>query len=65
MTWGFPLILTGKQSLKLKPEAVNNTRSDKLLTAFWRQSFVKRRCLIPVSAWGDAEDEKGRLTRTW
>jgi len=65
MTWGFPLALTGRQGQKLKPRPVNNTREDKLHTAFWRDSFVKRRCLIPVSAWGEAEGEKGRMTRTW
>lgn len=65
MTWGFPLSLTGKQGQKLKPRPVNNAREDKLHTAFWRDSFVKRRCLIPVSAWAEAEGEKGRMTRTW
>ena len=65
MTWGFPLSLTGKQGQKLKPKPVNNAREDKLQTAFWRDSFANRRCLIPVSAWGEAEGEKGRMTRTW
>lgn len=65
MTWGFPLLLTGKQGQKLKPKPVNNAREDKLQTAFWRDSFAKRRCLIPVTAWAEAEGEKGRMTRTW
>lgn len=65
MTWGFPLSLTGKQGQKLKPRPVNNAREDKLGTAFWRDSFVRRRCLIPVDAWAEAEGEKGRMTRTW
>ncbi len=65
MTWGFPLILTGKQGQRLKPKPVNNAREDKLGTAFWRDSFARRRCLIPVSAWAEAEGEKGRMTRTW
>jgi len=65
MTWGFPLSLTGKQGQKLKSKPVNNAREDKLHTAFWRDSFAKRRCLIPVSAWAEAEGEKGRMTRTW
>lgn len=65
MTWGFPLVLTGKQGQKLKPKPVNNAREDKLHTAFWRDSFTKRRCLIPVSAWAEAEGERGRMTRTW
>lgn len=65
MTWGLPLTLTGKQGQKLKPKPVNNARKDKLGTPFWRDSFAKRRCLIPVSAWAEAEGEKGRMTRTW
>jgi len=65
MTWGFPLSLTGKQGQRLKPKAVTNAREDKLHTAFWRDSFAHRRCLIPVSAWAEAEGERGRMTRTW
>jgi putative SOS response-associated peptidase YedK len=65
MTWGFPLILTGQRGQQLKPKAVNNARAEKLSTAFWHQSFEKRRCLIPVSAWAEAEGEKGRMTQTW
>ncbi len=65
MTWGFPLVLTGKQGQKLKAKPVNNAREDKLQTAFWRDSFAKRRCLVPVTAWAEAEGQKGRMTRTW
>ena len=65
MTWGFPLARTGKQGQKLKPKPVNNAREDKLATAYWRDSFAKRRCLIPVSAWAEAEGRKGSMTRTW
>lgn len=65
MAWGFPLALTGKQGQKLKPKPVTNAREDKLLTGFWRDSFVHRRCLVPVSQWAEAEGEKGRMTRTW
>ncbi|MEJ6010969.1 SOS response-associated peptidase [Novosphingobium aquae] len=65
MTWGFPLALKGKQGQKLKSKPVTNAREDKLLTGFWRDSFVRRRCLVPVSAWAEAEGEKGRMTRTW
>ncbi|WP_310534321.1 SOS response-associated peptidase family protein [Novosphingobium sp.] len=65
MTWGFPLALKGKQGQKLKPKPVTNAREDKLLTGFWRDSFVQRRCLVPVTAWAEAEGEKGRMTRTW
>ena len=65
MTWGFPLVLKGKQGQPLKPKPVTNAREDKLTTAFWRDSFVHRRCLVPVSQWAEAEGEKGRMTRTW
>lgn len=65
MTWGFPLVLKGKQGQPLKPKPVNNAREDKLATPFWRDSFVRRRCLIPVSAWAEAEGPKGHMTRTW
>lgn len=65
MNWGFPLVLTGKQGQKLKPKPVTNAREDKLTTPFWRDSFVHRRCLVPVSQWAEAEGEKGRMTRTW
>lgn len=65
MNWGFPLVLKGKQGQPLKPKPVTNAREDKLLTGFWRDSFVHRRCLVPVSQWAEAEGEKGRMTRTW
>ncbi len=65
MTWGLPLVLTGKQGQKLKPKPVNNAREDKLHTPFWRDSFTRRRCLIPVTQWAEAEGEKGQMTRTW
>lgn len=65
MAWGFPVVLKGKQGQPLKPKPVNNARDDKLLTGFWRDSFVKRRCLIPVSQWAEAEGEAGSKTRTW
>lgn len=65
MGWGFPLALTGRAGQRLKPRPVNNARADKLATAFWRDSFMRRRCLIPVTAWAEAEGKKGRMTRTW
>lgn len=65
MNWGFPVVLNGKQGQPLKPKPVTNARDDKLTTAFWRDSFAKRRCLIPVTQWAEAEGEKGRMTRTW
>ena len=65
MNWGFPLVLTGKQGQNLKPKPVTNARDDKLLTGFWRDSFVNRRCLIPVSQWAEPEGASGQMTRTW
>ena len=54
MTWGFPLVMKGKNGQPLKPKPVNNARTDKLDSFFWRYSFLERRCLIPVSAWAEA-----------
>jgi putative SOS response-associated peptidase YedK len=65
MTWGFPLVLKGAKGQPLKPKPVNNARSDKLATPFWRHAFKTRRCLIPLTAWAEAEGPKGRMTRTW
>lgn len=65
MSWGFPLVLRGKGGQPLKPKPVNNTRSDKLETGFWRASFYARRCLIPVESFAEAEGPKGGKTRTW
>ena len=50
MTWGFPLVLKGKNGQPLKPKPVNNARADKLDGFMWRYAFQERRCLIPVSA---------------
>lgn len=36
--------------------SINNSRSDKLYSTVWKESYENRRCLIPVSAyyeWGD------------
>lgn len=65
MVWGFPLVLKGKQGQPLKPKPVNNTRTDKLSSPFWKSSFVSRRCLIPISTFAEAEGPKGSKTRTW
>ena len=42
MRWGFKRPFAN---------AVNNTRSDKLDSAMWREAFEHRRCLIPVSGY--------------
>ena len=65
MPWGFPLVLKGKNGQPLKPRPVNNARSDKLDSFMWRYSFAERRCLIPLTAYAEAEGEKGGKTRTW
>lgn len=65
MVWGFPLVLKGAKGQPLKPKPVNNARTDKLSSFFWRHSFEERRCLIPLTAWAEAEGPKGQMTRTW
>lgn len=66
MTWGFPLTLESKTTGKpLKPKPVNNTRADKLDSFFWRASFAERRCLLPLTAWAEAEGPRGGKTRSW
>lgn len=65
MHWGFPLSLKGKSGQPLEPKPVNNTRSDKLSSSFWRPSFEHRRCLVPMTGFAEAEGPKGGKTRTW
>lgn len=65
MTWGFPLARKGAKGQPLKPKPVNNARTDKLKSPFWRSSFENRRCLIPVSEFAEAEGPMGGKTRTW
>lgn len=65
MTWGFPLVLKGAKGQPLKPKPVNNARTDKLSSYFWRRSFEERRCLIPLTGWAEAQGAKGCMTRTW
>ena len=65
MVWGFPLHRKGAKGQPLKPRPVNNTRSENFDSPFWRDSYRKRRCLIPVSAFAEMEGEKGRMTRVW
>lgn len=64
MNWGFPVRLKHMKPTS-KPMPVNNTRDDKLRSFMWRDSFERRRCLIPVTQWAEAEGERGRMTRTW
>ncbi|MXP13747.1 hypothetical protein GRI44_03125 [Altererythrobacter confluentis] len=65
MNWGFPLQRKGARGQPLKPKPVNNARTDKLSGFFWKSSFEKRRCLIPLTSWAEAEGPKGAMTRSW
>jgi putative SOS response-associated peptidase YedK len=66
MVWGFPLSQKSKKTGEpLKPRLVNNARSEKLDSFMWRYSFAERRCLIPLTAWAEAEGSRGAKTRTW
>lgn len=66
MVWGFPLFQKSKRTGEpLKPRPVNNARADKLDGFFWRHSFEERGCLIPLTAWAEAEGAKDAKTRTW
>ena len=65
MTWGFPVRLKHMKPTS-KPKPVNNARDDKLMT-FWRRWFTNpaQRCLIPFTAFAEAEGAKGQMTKTW
>nr|WP_245277168.1 SOS response-associated peptidase family protein [Rhizobium sp. CF080] len=64
MVWGFPLRLRGMKP-EAKPKPVNNIAD--LAKGMWVGLARKPqwRCLIPVTAFAEAEGEKGRMTRTW
>lgn len=64
MTWGFPFKPKDAKP-ESRPRPVNNARADKLDGYMWKYSFLERRCLIPVTAFAEAEGEKGAKTRTW
>lgn len=64
MTWGFPLRLKSMKP-ESKPKPVNNIAD---LTSFMWRGIAKQpgnRCLIPVTAFAEAEGVKGSKTRTW
>ena len=52
-SWGFVLLLEG-----YAPKRVTNTRDDKAHTKFWKESFEKRRCLVPATAFCDPDEGK-------
>lgn len=64
MAWGFPVRLKG-MSPTAKPKPVNNIAD--LRKSFWIGLARKPqwRCLIPVTAFAEAEGQKGSKTRTW
>lgn len=66
MTWGFPVVLTGKRGQQLKPKPVNNARFDKL-GGFWKRwaDDPARRCLIPAIRYAEAVGKPGHMTTTW
>ena len=52
MSWGFVLPQPGKA-----PRRVTNTRDDKARSSsFWRDSFEKRRCLVPVTCFAEPKE---------
>ncbi|WP_333840536.1 SOS response-associated peptidase family protein [Novosphingobium sp.] len=65
MTWGFPVVLTGKRGQPLKPKPVNNARFDKL-GGFWKRwTGPENRCLIPAVSYAEAVGKSGEMTSTW
>lgn len=64
MTWGFPLRLKTMKP-ESKPKPVNNIAD--LRKGMW-VGLARRpewRCLIPLTAFAEAEGPKGSMTRTW
>lgn len=59
MSWGFLTAQTSKKTGKpISPAAWNNARADKVAkNGLWKESFAKRRCLVPASSFCEA---KGR-----
>ena len=52
-SWGFILLRDG-----YAPKRVTNTRDDKAYTKFWKDSFKKRRCLVPATAFCEPDEGK-------
>ena len=63
MSWGFLTRQVSKKTGKpIAPAAWNNARADKVATSgLWKDSFQKRRCLVPASSFREA---KGRNPAT-
>lgn len=52
-SWGFILLRDG-----YAPKRVTNARDDKLDTKFWKDSFEKRRCLVPATSFCEPDEKK-------
>ncbi|MEW4468936.1 SOS response-associated peptidase family protein [Parasphingorhabdus sp. JC815] len=72
MTWGFPLILADArkraeaQGKHPKPKPVNNARTDKLSSPFWKRwTQPEYRCIIPVTRYAEAYGPKGKMKEVW
>lgn len=50
-SWGFILLRDG-----YAPKRVTNARDDKITTKFWKDSFEKRRCLVPATAFCEPDE---------
>lgn len=52
LSWGFVLAQKDRA-----PRRVTNTRDDKAISsAFWRDSFISRRCLVPVTSFAEPRE---------
>jgi putative SOS response-associated peptidase YedK len=61
ISWGFVLPQNGKA-----PRRVTNVRDDKVLTSpFWRESFERRRCLVPASSLCEPNGDVKPATWHW
>jgi putative SOS response-associated peptidase YedK len=52
-SWGFLLLRDG-----YAPKRVTNARDDRVHTKFWQDSFEKRRCLVPATAFCEPDEGK-------
>lgn len=58
MHWGFVLLQQGKAA-----KDVTNARTERISTSpFWRDSFERRRCLVPATSYAEP---KGRKPAVW
>ena len=61
LSWGFVLQQQGRA-----PKRVTNVRDDKIRTsAFWRQLFEERRCLVPASSFCEPNGDIKPATWHW